>query len=79
MRFGFRLVVWLVALAIVFVMVKKQLSAPSVALPPVAQPVAPDSGKAANVREQSRQVQQQVKQQMESLMQQPRPMPEDAQ
>ena len=77
MRFGFSLVGLLVALAIVVVLVKKQLYAPSVALPPATQQVVPDTGKAVNVKEQSQQVQQQVKQQVESLMQQPRSMPED--
>ena len=66
----------LVALAIVALLAKQQLSATKASVPTVA----PASGQAAptgNVREQSQQMQQQVKQQMEGLMQQARPMPED--
>ncbi|GKS84587.1 MULTISPECIES: hypothetical protein [unclassified Acidovorax] len=80
MRMGFGLVALLVALAIVGLLVKKQLGATRSAVPVVSVPGAqpPASGaSAATVREQSQQVQQQVKQQMEALMQQARPMPED--
>ncbi|OJU89607.1 MAG: hypothetical protein BGO13_10665 [Burkholderiales bacterium 66-5] len=79
MRFGFSLVGLLVALAIVAILVKKQLHAPSIALPPAAEQGAPAAADAASVKAQSRQVQQQVKQQVESLMQQPRAIPEDGQ
>nr|WP_024539952.1 hypothetical protein [Comamonas badia] len=79
MRFGFSLVGLLVVLAIVAILVKKQLHAPSIALPPAAGQGAVNAAKPTSVKEQSQQVQQQVKQQMESLMQQPRAMPEDGQ
>ncbi|GKS98476.1 hypothetical protein AVKW3434_03830 [Acidovorax sp. SUPP3434] len=80
MRMGFGLVGLLVALAIVAVLVKKQMGATRASVPVIAVPGAqpPASGaSAATVREQSQQVQQQVKQQMEALMQQARPVPED--
>jgi hypothetical protein len=80
MRAAFGLVGLVVALALVGVLVKKQLAAtraPVPALQSVPGPVAP--APAATVREQSQQMQQQVKQQMEGLMQQARPMPEDEQ
>lgn len=81
MRAAFGLVGLVVALVLVGVLVKKQLSATRAPLPalqgvPGAAPPAPASS-AATVREQSQQMQQQVKQQVEGLMQQARPMPED--
>lgn len=66
----------LVALAIVGLLVKKQLSATKAAVPAVT-PATGQPALTGTVREQSLQVQQQVKQQMEGLMQQARPMPED--
>ncbi len=81
MRAVFGLVGLVVVLAIVGLLAKKQLSAtraPVPALQTVAPGAAPASAPPVTVREQSQQVQQQVKQQMEGLMQQARPMPEDA-
>jgi glucan phosphoethanolaminetransferase (alkaline phosphatase superfamily) len=81
MRAVFGLVGLVVVLAIVGLLAKKQLSAtraPVPALQSVTGAAEPASTPPATVREQSQQVQQQVKQQMEGLMQQARPMPEDA-
>ncbi|MBL8370805.1 MAG: hypothetical protein JNK28_05395 [Burkholderiaceae bacterium] len=72
----FGLVGLLVALAIVGVVVKKQLDTSSQRVPALA-PAVPGgaaSAPATTVREQSQQVQQQYKQAVEGLMQQPRPM-----
>lgn len=80
MRAMFGLVGLVVALAIVGVLVKKQLSAtrmPVPALQTATGAAAPASAPTGTVREQSQQMQQQVKQQMDALMQQARPMPED--
>ena len=78
MRTGFGLIGLLLALALVAVLVKKQMSATRVAVPPAVQGLpAPAAGAASTVRAQSQQVQQQVKQQMDALMQQPRTLPED--
>lgn len=70
MRFGFGLVGLLVALAIVGVLVKKQMSAAKLTAPPVLS--APASGASApqNAREQSQQIQEQFKQQLDSALQQ---------
>lgn len=80
MRAMFGLVGLLVALALVGMLVKKQLSATRTQVP-VLQPASgaaiPASAPTGTVREQSQQIQQQVKQQMDALMQQARPMPED--
>ena len=79
MRTGFGLIGLLLALALVAVLVKKQMGATRVAVPPAVQGLpAPAEGAASTVRAQSQQVQQQVKQQMEGLMQQARPMPDDS-
>jgi hypothetical protein len=59
------------ALVIVGVLVKKQMSG---LVPVPAQAGVP----AQNVREQSQQIQQQVRQSVEAAMQQSRPMPDDA-
>ncbi|AVP58037.1 hypothetical protein [Pulveribacter suum] len=77
MRMGFGLIALLAALAIVAVLAKKQVKATRVAVPPAVQGAAstPD----ATVRAQSQQIQQQVREQMDALMQQPRPLPDDAQ
>jgi hypothetical protein len=79
----FGLVGLLLALAIVGVVVKKQLSAIQTPVPALA-PVGGLPGAAADpaaspatVREQSQQMQQQFKQSVEGAMQQPRPMPDD--
>lgn len=78
MRVGFGLIGLLIALAIVAVVIKKQLGTTRVAVPPAVQSQeAPADGAAPTVRAQGQQVQQQIKQQMDSLMQQPRVMPED--
>ena len=78
MRTGFGLIGLLLALALVAVLVKKQMGATRVAMPPAVQGLpAPAEGAASTVRAQSQQVQQQVKQQMDALMQQPRTLPED--
>ena len=78
MRTGFGLIGLLLALALVAVLVKKQIGATRVAVPPAVQGLpAPAEGAASTVRAQSQQVQQQVKQQMDALMQQPRTLPED--
>ncbi|ACM33050.1 MULTISPECIES: hypothetical protein [Diaphorobacter] len=78
MRTGFGLIGLLLALALVAVLVKKQMGATRVAVPPAVQGLpAPAEGAASTVRAQSQQVQQQVKQQMDALMQQPRTLPED--
>ena len=70
MRFGFGVVGLLVALAIVGVLAKKQISATKVAVP--ASVAAPVHGASApqNVREQSQQLQEQFKQQLDSALQQ---------
>lgn len=79
--FGF--VGLIVALAIVGLVVRKQLASTQQALPQlapaagVAVPGASPGAPAPTVREQSQQIQQQVRQATESVMQQPRPMPED--
>ncbi len=80
MRAVFGLVGLVVALAVVGVLVKKQMSATRIAVPsmqtaPGAAPVA--SAPTGSVRDQSQQVQQQVKEQMDALMQQARPMPDE--
>ena len=78
MRTGFGLIGLLLALALVAVLVKKQMGATRVAVLPAVQGLpAPAEGAASSVRAQSQQVQQQVKQQMDALMQQPRTLPED--
>ncbi|MFN4120074.1 hypothetical protein [Acidovorax sp.] len=80
MRGMFGLVGLVVALALVGVLVKKQMSAtraPVPSLQPAPAVAGAASAPAATVREQSQQVQQQVKEQMDSLMQQARPMPDD--
>ena len=62
------------ALALVGILVKKQVATTSAPVPAL-QGVTGNAAGDATVRGQSQQVQQQVKQQVESLMQQPRPMP----
>jgi hypothetical protein len=80
MRAVFGLVGLVVALAVVGVVAKKQMSAmraPVPALQTTAPASAPIGGGSGTVRDQSQQMQQQVKQQVESLMQQARPMPDE--
>ena len=82
MRAAFGLVGLVVVLALVGMLVKKQMAAARVTVPAVqnvsgAGTPASAPAPVGTVRAQSQQVQQQVKQQMESLMQQARPMPED--
>lgn len=79
MRAVFGWVGLVVALAVVGVVVKKQMSAlrapvPTLQIPGASAPTGAASG---SVRDQSQQIQQQVKQQVEGLMQQARPMPEE--
>ena len=79
MRMGFGLIGLLVVLAIVALLVKKQMDAMRVALPPAMQSPAPGAA-SATVRDQSRQIEQQVQQQLDAIrQQQQRAMPEDAQ
>ncbi|MGB6114521.1 MAG: hypothetical protein WBF97_05485 [Comamonas sp.] len=78
MRFGWGLVGLLVVLAIMAVMVRKQLAGTQQALPVPVQQSSPADGKAATVPVQGRQIEQQVKQQVQTLTQ-PRPMPDEAQ
>jgi len=61
------------ALAVVGLLVKKQLGAVA---PPTA--ASAPASPAPTVREQSQQIQQQVKQQLDAAMSQPRPLPDDA-
>ena len=72
----------LLVLAVVSVLVKKQLGStqqaiPDLRVPPAATGASQAVAGQASVREQSQQVQQQVKQAVDALMQQARPMPED--
>jgi len=79
MKGVFGLVGLLLALAIVGVVVKRQLDSTSQRVPALA-PAAPGgaaSAPATTVREQSQQVQQQYKQAVDGLMQQPRPMQDE--
>ena len=78
MRIVFGIVGLVVALAIVGVLVKKQLAGTHAVVPALQIPgVAPASAPTGTVREQSQQIQQQYKQALESAMQQPRPMPDE--
>ncbi|QIL80591.1 hypothetical protein G7047_12270 [Diaphorobacter sp. HDW4A] len=70
MRFGFGLVGLLVALAIVGVLVKKQIGATKVAVPASISAPANGASTPQNVREQSQQMQEQFKQQLDSALQQ---------
>lgn len=82
MRAALGIVSLLLVLAIVGLLAKKQLAATRTAVPvlqaaPGAAPVPVPA--ADTVRAQSQQVQQQVQQAVEGLVQQARPMPDDAQ
>jgi multidrug efflux pump subunit AcrB len=74
MRAMFSIVGLLLALAIVGLLVKKQLGS-QVAVPPAAGVPATSAGASPQV--QSQQIQQQVKQAVEGAMQQARPMPDE--
>lgn len=72
----------LLSLAIVGVVVKKQLTstqqvAPVPQVPVTAGSQSPASAPAATVREQSQQIQQQYKQAIEGALQQPRGIPDE--
>ena len=75
MRAIFSIVSLLVVLAIVGILVKKQLGSQVVVTPPAAGMPATSAG--ATPQAQSQQVQQQVKEAMQGAMQQARPMPTD--
>ena len=70
MRFGFGLVGLLVALAIVGVLVKKQMNATKLSAPPALSTPASGASAPQNAREQSQQIQEQFKQQLDSALQQ---------
>ena len=74
MRGLFGIVGLLLTLAIVGVLVKKQVSAVTTVAPPAGFASAPAG---ATVQQQSQLLQQQVKQSVEATMQQARPMPDD--
>jgi hypothetical protein len=75
MRMAFGIVSLLVALAVVGMVIKKQLTATHTAIPALQ----PATGASApeNVRQQSQQVQDQYRKALEGAMQQARPMPEE--
>ena len=82
MRSIFGILSLLVTLAIVGVLVKKQLSATRQTMPALVVPAtATGDGSAAQpsgtVRQQSQQIQQQYKQAIDNAMQQARPEPDD--
>lgn len=81
MRAMFGLVGLVVALAVVGVLVKKQMSATRTPMSTLQTPgigaATTASAPMGTVREQSQQIQQQVQQQVEGLMQQARPMPDE--
>lgn len=78
MRIAFGVVGLVVALAIVGVLVKKQLASTHAVVPALQIPgAAAASAPTGTVREQSQQIQQQYKQALEAAMQQPRPMPDE--
>jgi hypothetical protein len=74
MRGLFGVVGLLVALAIVGVLAKKNLSSVTTVAPPAGMASAPAG---ATVKQQSQLIQQQVQQSVEATVQQARPMPED--
>ena len=78
MRVVFGMVGLVVALAIVGVLVKKQLASTRAVVPSLQIPgAAPASAPTGTVREQSQQIQQQYKQALDAAMQQARPMPDE--
>lgn len=70
MRFGLGLVGILVALAVVGVLAKKQLSAARVAVPAPLSGPSGGEGASHSVRDQGQQVQEQFRQQLDSALQQ---------
>ena len=84
MRAVLGIVSLMLVLAVVGLLAKKQLSATRMAVPALQQPapLAGADGAAppapASVRDQSLHIQQQYKQTLEGLVQQPRPLPDDA-
>jgi hypothetical protein len=80
MRAVFGVAGLVVALAVVGLLGKKQLSAVSTPVPALQTAPAVDAAAtpapAVTVREQSQQLQQQYRQQVEGLLQQARPMPD---
>lgn len=84
MRSIFGVLGLLLALAMVGLLVKKQLASSQQALPALAIPVSTSSGEKSTptkslgtVKEQSQQIQQQYKQALDAAMQQARPVPDD--
>lgn len=78
MKAMFGLVGLLLALAIVGVLVKKQMRAVSEPTnTPPAGVVVPSTTPGATPQQQSQQIQQQFKQSLDAAMQQTRPMPDD--
>jgi type IV secretory pathway TrbF-like protein len=80
MRALFGVLGLLIVVAVVGMLVKKQLTgvAPISVTPQVAgQAVTPASVPPGNAQQQSQQIQQQVRQSLEASMQQARPVPED--
>jgi len=72
MRGVFGVLGLLIALAVVAVLAKKQMSAVTVTVPGIASP-APGT----TPQQQSQQIQKQIGQSVENSLQQARPMPED--
>jgi hypothetical protein len=82
MRIIFGVLGLLVALGIVGLVVRKQLSSTQQAIPALAVPASagtdgPSTKPAATVQQQSQQMQQQYKQAVEGVMQQSRPLPDE--
>lgn len=78
MRVAFGIVGLVIALAIVGMLAKKQLTSTRAVVPALQIPgVAPASAPTGTVREQSQQIQQQYKQALDAAMQQARPMPDE--
>jgi cell division protein ZapA (FtsZ GTPase activity inhibitor) len=84
MRAIFGVLSLLLVLAVVGLLVKKQLVSTQQAIPALASPASTssDSGStspkpAGTVQEQSQQIQQQYKQALDAAMQQARPVPDD--
>ena len=76
MRMRLGLIGLVLALAIVGILVKKQLAATHAVVPALQIPgAAPASAPTGNLREQSQQIQQQYKQALDAALQQPRPEP----
>ena len=75
MRGTFGLIGLVIVLALVGLVIKKQMAATTAPVPALQQGATAPTG---SVRQQSQQVQEQLRQQMDALMQQARPMPEDA-